>query len=71
MLCTARDHFLCPLWMIKRDMDPEMREIEGDFSPSVRNVSDSDPVERFHRVIFCHISLVQQEYFGKNFRRNF
>ena len=52
------------------DMDPETREIEGDFSPLLRNVSDSDPVDRFDRVIFRHILLVQGEYCSNNFRRN-
>ena len=46
-------------------MDPETREIDGYFPPSLRNMSDSNPVEHLDR----HIELVQQEYFGENFHR--
>jgi hypothetical protein len=71
-MLRTRDHFRYPLWMIKRDTYPEKRKIEGYFSPSLRNVSDSDPIEPLNRVSFKlrHICLVQQEYFGENFHRN-
>ena len=68
MLRTG-DHFLCPLWTIKRDMDPEIGEIQGYFSPSPRNVSDSDPIELLNRVSSRRVLLVQQEYFSENFHR--
>ena len=70
-MLRTRDHFRCPLWTIKRDVDPETREIEGYFSPSLRNVSDSDPVKPLNRVSLCCVFLVQQEYFDENFHRKF
>jgi hypothetical protein len=69
-MLRTRDHFFCPLWIVKRDTDPETRKFEGYFSPSLRNVSDSNPV-RPQPCLDRHINivLVQQEYLGKNFHR--
>jgi hypothetical protein len=70
-MLRTRDHFRCPLWMIKRDTDPKTREIEGYFSPLLRNVSDSDPIEALNCVSLRRrgVCLVQQEDFGENFHR--